>query len=468
MPRVWNTFKAPDGRKYYYNTKTKRSTWQRPESFYDDEIQNGQKRAKTTSEIEPFYVIPLLNGWNLVICDTGAKFYYSSTTKESTWSLVDPQSSKLLASLDKDKLVTLIAIARGYGTSKSDQIYHEVIHEAEVLKETFLLDQTSQPAEDTAEGERCGSDGTSQGLVAAYSSSDDDEYEGGELEEIDAQDSENKHDEEDKDEEKEDYDYDVDAINNLDEIQQPKRNQQKSVLAKDVLFPLFERFDCDPYSAWSVQAKKIQDDPSFFLIAEDNLKEEAFEEWCEEKIKNERMESPPVADVDLETEASEDEDLDLEPLKFHYLAHIVSKSTLTPNTIFLDIKNDNKMEFKKYKIKKFVESKSSQEAFVSKLLFYYKKMTIDERKRVFHEALTDCQDVIKSNIHTNLGAVKKLLSNEIPDSSDAYEVETRLLKMENWTGISKNVPELAEDPKYYVLGIRDKMIELMNFIKDLI
>lgn len=449
MARVWNTFTAPDGRKYYYNRKTKQSTWQRPESFDDDESRHGSKRAKLASEIEPFYVIPLLNGWNLVIGDTGDKFYYNEGLKESKWELPDTQSLQLLSSIDKDKLVPLIAIARGYNTERSEQIYEEAIHEVDVLRETLLLDQKTDGEAEDVESD---TEEVAGGLVTAYSSSDESEAE-----------------EDDENDEKGAYDYDIEALNNLDDPRKLSERPEGGSSARDILFALFDKYGCDPYSAWSIQARKVQDDPAFLEVADDSLREEIFEEWCEQNVKNVQTEGADLEieeSVDTDGDASADETL--EPLKFHYLAHIVSKANITPTTIFLDFKNENKAEFKKYKIKQFVESKRLQETFVSKLLFYYKKMANDERKIVFREALDTHQDSIKENIHRNLETVRRFLNETPADSDDAFAIESSLLKMENWMGISNNIPELADDPRYYVLGIKDKMMESMQYINDFV
>lgn len=458
MGRVWNTFTAPDGRKYYYNSRTKQSSWERPESFDDDDSGWKGKKAKLVSELEPFYVVPLANDWNLVICDTGAKFYYNSSTKESTWTLADSQSVELLSSLSKDKLVLLIGIARGYDTERSEEIYKEVIHEAEALGEAQLLDKRLPSTDGKAAEEESDNEEDTGGLVTAYSSSDEED---GEVEEKEGDDGE-------EEQPTEAYNYDVDVLNSLETDGKPIEGFERNSSAQEALFSLFDRYGCDPYSAWSIQARKIQDDPDFLRVSEDSLREEIFEQWCQQKVG-----ICAGDDTGQEAEASEDEGKDtdaedgLEPLKFHYLAHIVSKATIAPTTIFLDIKNEKKADFKKYKIKQFVESKRLQEAFVSKLLFYYKRMTIVERKKVFRETLDAHQHVIKENLHRNFEKVRQALDEAPPDPNDAYALETRLLEMESWMGISSNIPNLADDPKYYVLGIKDKMKESMQYIKDI-
>ena len=63
--------------------------------------------------------------------------------------------------------------------------------------------------------------------------------------------------------------------------------------------------------------------------------------------------------------------------------------------------------------------------------------------------------------------MRSTLSEEA-SSNDAYAIETKLLKMENLIGVARDMEEMANDPKYYVLGIRDKMIELMHYLTSYI
>lgn len=63
-------YTAPDGRTYYYNTKTKQSSWDKP-----DEL-------KTTTE-------RLLSQcpWKEYTAENGKKYYHNVNTKESKWTV---------------------------------------------------------------------------------------------------------------------------------------------------------------------------------------------------------------------------------------------------------------------------------------------------------------------------------------------------------------------------------------------
>lgn len=442
MGGLWTTFTAPSGEKYYYNLRTKESTWKRPESFYED---GGNKRPKLTREPEPFYAIPLVNDWFLVIDDIGGKYYFDSSTEEASWTLEDPESAELLSTIDKNKIILLVAIARGYNTNVGDRVYQEVIDDLKALRKGSAVEEEGEQ-EGEQESESIPSESEEEekrpsGLIAGYSSSEEEENE---------------------------IDSDVEKLNNLGDDDLPKENHEDESQMRNDFFQLLQRHQCDPYSTWSIQARKIQEDPLFYRITDDSIRESMFEEWCEKAINRTTNPQDLVDEDNLDDDSREEEEEDeLEPLPFHYLAHIVSKANITPSTIFQDIKDQNKADFKKYKIKQFVKSKSQQETFVSKLLFYYKKFTLDERKEIFHDLLESHSRSIKKNLEQESESMRSTLSEEA-GSNDAYAIETKLLKMENLIGLARDMEELANDPKYYVLGIKDKMIELMHYLTSYI
>ncbi|PWA03500.1 hypothetical protein BB558_000306 [Smittium angustum] len=65
----WETHKAADGRVYYYNRETKKSSWEKP-----DEL-------KTIVEIK--------TKWKEYVAPGGKKYWYNSETKETTWNIPD-------------------------------------------------------------------------------------------------------------------------------------------------------------------------------------------------------------------------------------------------------------------------------------------------------------------------------------------------------------------------------------------
>lgn len=477
MARVWSEFTAPDGRKYYYNFRTKQSTWEKPLNFYDtntSDFKSATQRTKSVVDDNPYFALPLQNKWFLIICDTGRKFFYNEATTESVWKLTDSQSVEQLNALDRDKLILLIGIARGYLMSNAQDIYELVLAELQLLKqqtegakdvsdeEEDIEQHTSpRPANNMAELESTPQSigtVTNDRLIAGYSSSED---------EVDFSTEAEENGDEDEAEQ-------LNMLNTItDELNAVGGGQEYQ--DKSAFLELFNKYDCDPYSTWSLQARKIQNDPDFYSVLDDSLKEGMFEEWCNKHLaENNQATQYQQGTFDEETMPSEeeenenenDEEMELEPTKFHYLAHIVSKATINSTTIFLDIKEENRSLFKKLKIKKFIKAKQMQESFVSKLLFYYKKMNREERKRVFADVLKENEIAIRENVNNNEENVRHILQNDV-DENNAFAIETQLLKMESFIGLSKDLQILESDPKYYVLGIKDKAIELRQYLKTL-
>lgn len=439
MARVWYKYVAPDGRNYYYNVLTKQSTWQKPEAF--DEVEQGRD-AKRFKKIEPkpHVVLELINGWHLVICETGQRFYYNAESVESSWTLPDEDSLTMINSLDKNKLVALIGLARGYALGGSN-VYDELVSDLWQMREERERNK-SKPLNNKEEIEEEPAETSEEpnGLVAGYSSSDS-EFE---KETEETQENETK-------------------IGLVESVEEPIDTSED----RKALWDLFTRYNLNAFSAWPFEMKKIRQDPDFHRISDDALREDIFEEWCASIISGEPNEPISEEEQQLNEDDEYDENDELEPIKYHYLAQIVSKSTISPTTIFMDIKEENKPLFKKYRIKDFVTSKKDQQYFVSKLLFYYKTMDLEGRKKAFIALLNHHESTIKANLAKDIKHARQLLHQKI-DPENPYAVETQLFKMELAIGLWGNLAILVEDPKYYVLGIRDKMLELSSYLKTLL
>lgn len=447
MAPVWRVYAAPDGRKYYYNAVTKHSTWYKPESFNEIDENREVKRFKKI-ESKPHVALELYHSWYLIICDTGKKFYYNAESNESIWNLPDEASRKLIDTLERNKLVALVGLARGYSFGGL-HVYDELVADLASLKqeseakrlaeggatseknEKEIKEESKDQGQDQDQAFEGDTDGK-KGLVTGYSSSSDDE--------VEVEDGKPQ------------------SILAIESIEDPINTPED----KKALWNLFTRYELNPYSAWPFEMKRIRDHPDFCRVLDDSVKEDVFEEWCAHTISGGLNETRLEEDFDEEEEKEEEEDL--EPTRFHYLAQIVSKSTITSTTIFMDIRNENKSLFKKYNIKDFISSKKDQESFVSKLLYYYKRMTLEERKEAFIQLLEQNRKTIEENLFDDVGNVRNCLCQEV-DTNDSYAVETKLFKMEKLIGLWRNLSNLMEEPKYYILGIREKMLELDNYLK---
>lgn len=432
---TWREYTAPNGAKYYYNTETKQTTWVKP-------VDSSSNSSSKSEPVRPVFVVPLVNGWNLVICSNGKKFYYCTSTSTNTSTncsslLPDEESRELLDKVDRQKLVSLIGIARGYSVNSGlvSKLYDSVLSDIELAK---LGRDGSESSDMLEEGENV---------------EKEENYSNNQYEELVL-----------PEEEEEQMEKEV--------VQQVPLLPTDSIKLR--MFALFDKFNLNKYSTWRLELSKVNNDPDFYLVSDDNTREALFEEWCchqDNSVETEDLKEPEE-DTDTDSGADSDSDTDnLEPTKFHYLAHILSKATIKDDTIFQDIYKQNKRAFKQYKIDDFISSKREQESFVSRLLFYYKRFSPPEREHLLRKSLEGkCRDSILNTLTVSdkiRGNLTQLLKGELSSDDDAYTIETLLLRMENLLK-DCGCGSLLEDPEYYIVGIKDKTIVLLEFLKSVL
>lgn len=478
MARVWREYKTPDGKVYYYNLTTKKSTWTRPADFEDDADVRDNKKRKL--DHLPKFAVPLENDWFLIICNTGLRFFYNKSSNVSSWEIVDENSAALIAQLDKRKLILLIAIARGFAYEGND-IYEEILEDLDKVRPAKDTDYTDSPVisgveeNNGPESQRPNvnrlkdtslSSGTS-GLVAGYDS-DESEEEGNEQAELPGHANPSANNIEDNNIEGNNIEDDNIEDDNESEVYEFNSLEGKSQNSNVEEFKsLFDEYELDPYSTWSLQSKKINSDARYYKVTSDVLRKELFDDWCAAAVvtsQHDQDNSDNNAEEEVE-DLSEEEGDQMEPTKYHYLAHIVSKASIAPNTIFKDIKTNNSELFKKFKINHSIKKKE-QEHFISRLLFYYKKRTLEERIQTFESFLTTKSSILKRNVK-DTQTLRAIVSKEsLPDSS--YGIETLLLKMENCMDIHGASAFLQNEMQYYLIGVKDKTIVLQKFLKQFI
>lgn len=434
MHKLWREFKAPNGKKYYYNTETKKTQWEKPifkpesTKTANSDISTFQKRV-ADEKLEAVFVVPLLNDWKLVICNNGSRFF-SDPTGKPQHHLDDPQCAELLEYLDKDKLVTLIGFARGYisNSVNADSVYDQLIEEILFIKQDMQVD----------DGEN----------------SDPESESGGEV-------NETVNGEQDHEQ---DLEQDSQLIETLNDLSEDVNADSTSNIQQFI--KLFDSYGLDKFSTWKREMRKVEKDPAFFLVKDDQLREELFEKWCCGDHERD------VGSIDDEDSMSAtDDEVELEPTKYHYLSHIVNKSEIEDDTIYEDIRTNQKALFKELRIKDFVKTKKEQQKFVSRLLFYYKKFSLEQRKEVFRKEIDKHALTIKKCMDKNQNDTETYLSKErfdtVMNSNDAFAVETALLQLENLIDIHGDMHSIQETPEYYVLGIKDKTVELFNILRTL-
>eukprot|EP00906_Rhabdomonas_costata_P014544 RCo020905 len=79
----WKEYTTPEGVKYYHNSRTKKTTWDRPAEMGG--TQGGVAGAWTLVSQTPVEQKPLKSSWKVHISESGRPFYYNTATKERTW-----------------------------------------------------------------------------------------------------------------------------------------------------------------------------------------------------------------------------------------------------------------------------------------------------------------------------------------------------------------------------------------------
>ncbi|CUS24152.1 LAQU0S14e01310g1_1 [Lachancea quebecensis] len=435
MPQYWREYKTPDGTNYYYNVNTKRSTTDKPDDF--EEYQSFKSKSR---RLDPgvTFVVPLTNDWVLSVCENGQRFFYKKSTGESQWSIEDYESLRILSLVDKEKLVLLLAVARGLDIGERD-VYQEVLEDISNIKQNNGDSESPKVVETAEEPLQA-----VRTLIAAYESSDED---GGSCDEENA--------------EEEVHGGDIVSNSDIEELGAVSLEQDRA--EKQKFISLFEEYGLDPYSTWNMQSKKISDDPIFYQVASDAERKELFEGWCAAKVKLEDdAEGPASCEI-----PSGGEDLsadELEPTRYHYLAHIVSKAEVTPSKLPKDLRSEQKQLFKQFKIKESL-GKKQQDEFLSKLLFYYKNMTEEQRSEVFIKLLKTKRKVISKGLKDTEQLQSILSQHDLPESG--FEIESQLLRLEDCIDIHGTSKTLQDEVQYYLLGIRQKTIALKKFLSEL-
>ncbi|QID88554.1 pre-mRNA-splicing factor urn1 [Saccharomyces pastorianus] len=420
---VWQEFKTPAGKKYYYNKNTKESRWDKPDFKKALGVQNSAKAPQ--AERKPMFALELIDYWYLIICNDGTKFYYNGESNTSKYEIDEEgagQCAALVKSLDKEKLTLLIGIARGYNVREEDvdQIFKSLNEEIDLFKKNQVEEEDEkedEPNEEAGDAEAETPPQTnSAGLVSGYGSSSEEE--------------------EEEEEEEEPANEDTDIIDDLNQIDSGDLNE------RGLFFQLLDRYELDKFSTWSLQCKKIENDPDFYQISDAAVRESLFEEWCA-KESGSGSESEDGADL-------------LEPTKFHYLAQIVAKAEIAPDCIPQDIRKQQRALFKAYRVKEYVPSKRDQDRFVSQLLFYYKTFSLDQRREIFQEFLRDHERDFACAVQTlrqDKGLISRWRALLAATAADGASVEDALLRIEHRCGVGAIA---LADPRYYVVGILDK------------
>ncbi|CCD23622.1 Urn1p NDAI_0B05900 [Naumovozyma dairenensis CBS 421] len=502
--RIWKEYKTPNGKKYYYNIETKQSTWEKPFSFYKTNKNNSNTKAlgQTHHEIENKFAFKLLNEWYLILRSDGSKFYYNARSNRSVLKLVEDKEDEklsfdLMKYLDKNNLIKLIGLIRGYNDPSIDikGLYEEIVANIGFLKQDILTEQMEiedgGEDEEEEEEEKEEKEDDVSGKIEGKSSGDDKDVEGNASNKPDNISTDEMREEEGEERfEDEDDNDELNTLNNLTSKggEEGEDNINASVQkVKQAFFELLDKNKLDMYSTWSVQSRRIIERPTiFYSISNDSEREEIFEDWCRNRVHSTGLYSSNVKennDGDTLVRGSyyeeedkddddDDDDDDLEPTKYHYLSELIFKlrDSINERSIFQDIKRQGKSLFKDYRIKDWIPDKKELEKTVSLLLFYYKKLSEQERCDKFQEYVTKHYGEKIKLHHEELNKILEPSSSADAEAEADVDIEKEILQIENVILRSgdDHVPVTAavDTPglEYYIIGLRAKHSALATLI----
>jgi hypothetical protein len=265
LPFGWSERLNDSGRYYYYNEKTKETTYERPL------VNKTHKKRKRRADYAKFK-IPLSDSWILVFLKSGKRFVHNIQTKQSLWIAPD-NVQREIDSLDRDQLILLIAKARGL------KLEEEREHEGK------------EEEEPNASSEVVQSLGTTIGdqSVTPMIHLKDDKVQGPELEEM--QDEETWEPLEEPDEFEDDY-----SSSESGSLDNGSTNEQNLDFEEDELAELSEEqklstfhdmlnsHNIDPYKPWDSELNRVIDDSRYDVFDTNKQRSEAFDTWAKQKI----------------------------------------------------------------------------------------------------------------------------------------------------------------------------------------
>jgi pre-mRNA-processing factor 40 len=91
--QVWQEHRTPDGRSYYYNTLTKATQWTKPEDLMTPAEVCASACHRDVVDAANLACLPqraLANQpWKEYTAEGGRKYWYNTETKQSSWEMPD-------------------------------------------------------------------------------------------------------------------------------------------------------------------------------------------------------------------------------------------------------------------------------------------------------------------------------------------------------------------------------------------
>jgi hypothetical protein len=410
------------------------------------------KKRSTDGNILPIFKVDLEGtDWILVITNEGSHFFHNPTTKESRWVVEDNLLVNAMSMVDRDTLILLVAKARGFSLPEMcDSKVRQLLRPGRKveIKDIELpalqaTDDGDEPQEDEDQDLR-----TSAGLVGGYSSSDDSDDEGGEVElgqeqstenpgiQVESEDRELPQDiseEEERNPDATTYDRpdssgDENGLNvaDLDSSDAEEVSPEK---AKVSFFQLLDDAQLDPFKPWEVESLRIINDPRLYSVDDNKTRKKLYNEWSVGRLRN-QVQPNPVSREDP------------------FVAFMRYLESKTLEGLFSDFKKKWHNELGAFDL-----SDREKEKTYKEFVIFMKKPQSD-REKIFRSFIANAK-VFKKNVMTsnskNFLETLDLAEIEGLDVDQAY---SRLHSLESKIDISET---LKFNTKYFLVDVRTRI-----------
>lgn len=221
------------------------------------------KKASARKD-RPKLKVPLTDGWVLVFCRSGRRFYHNGNEKRSVWFPPTDDVQAVVAGIDKDTMLRLIAHARGLGAKQQKQKQGE----PETLPEPEPEIQQPPPQ---------------RKIIIQEESEEEDE-------------SESEEDPAAAESSSEGEPIDLDVLEDSDDELSPEEKETQFHSLLDSV-P-----DINPYAPWDAIMNKVVEDDRYDVYDSGKQRQDSYDRWAKNKIAQMRTQKPTQTNIPPEQE----------------------------------------------------------------------------------------------------------------------------------------------------------------------
>jgi hypothetical protein len=422
------------------------------------------KKQSTDGKVLPTFKVDLEGtDWILVITNEGSHFFHNTTTKESHWVVENKLLANAMSMVDRDTLILLVAKARGLRLPEMcDSKIRQLLSTGRRIEIKDIEPPAFQAVEDEPQKDEDQDLRTSTDLVGGYSSSDDSDDGGGEVELGQGQTTENPviqvesedrelHEDIYEEEERSLVVDDATAFDQLDssgdenglnvaDLDSSDAEEVSPEKAKVSFIQLLDDAQLDPFKPWEVESLRIINDPRLYLVDDNKTRKKLYNEWSVGRLRN-KVQPNPVSREDP------------------FVAFMRYLESKTLEGLFSDFKKkwDNELGA-------FDLSEREKEKTYREFVIFMKKPQSD-REKIFRSFITNAKvfkrNVMKSNSKNFLETLD-LAEIEGLDVDQAY---SRLHSLESEIDISET---LKFNIKYFLVDVRTRIRLLRNMSLEML